>query len=106
MSRSRRGRESKRRSWDAALLHRAGSAPAGAEFTPFSLEASGVRGPTSRRFFAKCLYLADDDRDIGVNLANGAEPGADMVVLFLCNECPLKKAIAWYPYGLDRLIRM
>eukprot|EP01046_Picozoa_sp_COSAG06_P099948 COSAG06_NODE_46066_length_349_cov_7.264000_1_plen_44_part_01 len=31
---------------------------------PFSLEASGVWGPAARRFFAKCLYLADDDRDI------------------------------------------
>ena len=36
------------------------------EFIPFSLEASGVWGPAARRFFAKCLYLADDDRDIDV----------------------------------------
>jgi hypothetical protein len=58
----------KRRSWDAAMLRRAEAAPAGVEFVPFSLEASGVLvwGPASRRFFAKCLYLADDDRDIGV----------------------------------------
>ena len=39
---------------------------AGVEFIPFSLEASGVWGPAARRFFAKCLYLADDDRDIDV----------------------------------------
>jgi hypothetical protein len=39
---------------------------AGVGLIPFSLEASGVWGPAARRFFAKCLYLADDDRDIDV----------------------------------------
>jgi hypothetical protein len=48
------------------MLRRAEAAPAGVEFIPFSLEASGVWGPAARRFFAKCLYLADDDRDIDV----------------------------------------
>ena len=61
-----RGEAEKRRSWDAAMLRRAEAAPAGVEFIPFSLEASGVWGPAARRFFAKCLYLADDDRDIDV----------------------------------------
>ena len=56
-----RGEAEKRRSWDAAMLRRAG-----VKFIPFSLEASGVWGPAARRFFAKCLYLADDDRDIDV----------------------------------------
>ena len=37
-----------------------------AKFIPFSLEASGVWGPAARRFFVKCLYLADGDRDIDV----------------------------------------
>ena len=36
------------------------------EFVPFGLEAGGVWGPAARRFLAKCLYLGDDDRDIGV----------------------------------------
>ena len=61
-----RGEAEKRRSWDAAMLRHAEAAPAGVEFIPFSLEASGVWGPAARRFFAKCLYLADDDRDIDV----------------------------------------
>jgi hypothetical protein len=36
------------------------------EFAPFSLEAGEVWGPAARRFWAKCLYLAGDDRDIDV----------------------------------------
>ena len=34
------------------------------EFVPFSIEAGGVWGPASRKFFRECLALADDDRDI------------------------------------------
>ena len=45
-----RGEAEKRRSWDVALRRRAGCAPAGAEFAPFSSGASGVWGPAARRF--------------------------------------------------------
>jgi hypothetical protein len=70
------------------MLRRAEAAPAGVEFIPFSLEASGVWGPAARRFFAKCLYLADDDRDIDVyNVIIGVQrsslaPGMTLLVFF------------------------
>ena len=77
-----RGEAEKWRSWDAAMLRRAKAAPAGVEFIPFSLEASGVWGPAARRFFAKCLYLADDDRDIDVYHWSSLAPGMTLLVFF------------------------
>lgn len=56
------GESEKRASWDAAIGRRDGLSAGGVEFVPFSIEAGGVWGPAARKFFEKCVALANDDR--------------------------------------------
>ena len=58
------GESEKRASWDAAIERRDGLSAGGVEFVPFSIEAGGVWGPAARKFFQKCVALANDDRDV------------------------------------------